>query len=85
MHLGNGIGFVLAGGIAMACAAFAIATGTVASLPLAILAAVAAAGAITRRASARRVTWGRAMREGSPDARRLEALRRLANREGGRR
>ena len=73
-----GIGMAAAGAI---LAAGLVAGGAAAPIPLAILAAVAAAGAITRRASARRVTWRAAIREGSPDARRLEALRRLAGRE----
>ena len=76
-----GIGMAAAGAI---LAAGLVAGGAAASIPLAILAAVAAAGAIGRRASARRVTWRAAIREGSPDERRLEALRRLAGREGRR-
>lgn len=68
--------------------AAAIVSGTLAaldaaaSIPIAVLGVLGIAGAGRRRA-VRRVTWRAAAREGSPDARRLEALRRLAAREGG--
>lgn len=54
------------------------------TIPIALLAwsAVVSRSARRRAEKLRRVTWSAALREGSPDARRLAALRRLAERGG---
>lgn len=55
----------------------------VASAPIVTLCLLAIVGGARRRRHVRRVTWGDALREGSPDARRRDAVARLAARKGG--
>ena len=55
----------------------------VASAPIVTLCILALLGGARRRRHVRRVTWGDALREGSPDARRRRAVARLAARRGG--
>lgn len=55
----------------------------VASAPIIVLCALALLGGARRRRDVRRVTWGDALREGRPDARRRDAVARLAARKGG--
>lgn len=55
----------------------------IASAPIVVLCALALVGGARRRRQVRRVTWSDAIREGSPDARRREAVARIARRRGG--
>jgi len=54
----------------------------IASAPIVVLCALALVGGARRRRHVRRVSWGDALREGRPDARRREAVARLARRRG---
>jgi hypothetical protein len=54
----------------------------VASAPIVVLCLLALVGGARRRRHVRRVTWGDAIREGSPDSRRRAAVARLARRRG---
>lgn len=56
----------------------------IASAPIVTLCVLALVGGARRRRHVRRVSWSDAIREGSPDAKRREAVDRLARRKGGR-
>ena len=54
-----------------------------ASAPIIVLCALALIGGARRRRQVRSVSWSDAIREGSPDSRRRDAVDRLARRRGG--
>lgn len=54
----------------------------VASAPIVTLCILALLGGARRRRHVRSVSWSDAIREGSPDAKRREAVARLAKRRG---